>query len=234
MRRVSLWELGVGGWELQNRPHAHERMAPTGRSCGPPCHREPRHRRPETSGPGGLGLRRRPGADPLLAAEANRSNERQATRAGVDLRHRRDRRAADAAAGRWRRAVRLHALAEGLRGQRRDRRASLDLRRRDEEHRAEPGTDVLAKRRRAARLRGGGQLRLCARSRERQSGRELRHRGPHRSPREPRPRSRHAGRPADVARRDLPGPDDRWRPRRRGTADVARRRARLRRAHGHA
>ena len=163
--------------------------------------------------------------------QIDRTNVKQLA-AGVDLRHRRDRRAADAAAGRWRRAVRLHALAEGVRGERRDRRASLDLRRRHEEHRAEPGTDVLAERRRAARLRGGGQLRLCARSRDRQSGRELRHRRPHRSPREPRARSRHAGRPADVARRDLPGPDDRWRPRRRGAADVARRRARLRRAHG--
>ena len=89
------------------------------------------------------------------------------------------------------------------------------------------------KRRRAARLRGGGQLRLCARSRDRQSrsrasapsGRIDLRENLGRDPVD-------AGRPADVARGDLPGPDDRWRPRRRGAADVARRRARLRRAHG--
>ncbi len=216
---------------LQNRPHALiERMAAPCRR-GRPHHREPDDRCPETVGAGDLGLRRRPGADPLLAAEADRSNERQATPAGVDLRHRRERRDADAAAGRRRRAVRLHAVAEGVCGERRNRRASVDLRLRPQEHRAEPRIDVLEQRRRAARVRGGRQLRLCARSRHRQACRELRYERPHRSPREPRARAIDAGCPADVAGGDLQGPDDRWRPRRRGTADVARRRARVRRAH---
>ena len=125
------------------------------------------------------------------------------------------------------------ADAESVRAGRGHRRAGLDLRREAAGPRPESRPDVLAGRcrPRAADSRAGPRIHLCPRRQDRHADRDVRRRGPDRSPREPRPRCADAVGPPDDARRDLSRPDDRRRTRQRRPARLARPHPRLRRPH---
>jgi hypothetical protein len=179
-----------------------------------------------------VGVRRNAGADTILPVDADQPRQREAARSRLDLRHRGAWRPSDAASRRRRRPVRLHPDPQAVCDRRRHRRPEMGVRLRHPRERTESRSDVLGGRRRSARLCRRRQLRLRARRRDGKAVRYLRHRWPHRLARESRTRSADPGREADDARSHLQGSDDPRRPGWRGSADLTRRRARVRRANG--